>query len=939
MHVTGLRCEHLVDPLGIGITRPRLSWRTETAVRAWRQAAYEVEAVDDDTEAILWSSDRVDGDDSVLVAWGGSNLRARQRCRWRVRVWAEDGPASSWSSWASFELGLLDPDDWIGVFVTPDPDDGGAIEERPAPFLRDEFVVDREFSRARLYVTAIGCYEVVLNGQTVGDDVLAPGWSSYRHRLRYRTHDVTDLVRQGPNALGAVLADGWARGWLGWDGGRAKYTDRLALVAQLEVVHPDGSATVVATDATWRWTTGPIRSADLYMGEQYDARLELEGWAEPGFDDRAWGPVAPFPWDRATLVAPTGPPVRRIEEIEPVAVAIAPSGELVVDFGQNLVGRVRIHVQGPAGGTVVLRHAEVLQDGELAVGPLRRARATDEYTLRGDASGEVWEPRFTFHGFRYLGVSGWPGPFDPRAVTAVVLHSDMERTGWFECSDPLVQRLHENIVWGMRGNFLDVPTDCPQRDERLGWTGDLQVFAPTGTLLYDVAGVLDEWLADLAVDQRDDGAVPQTVPFEGTAMIAAAGWSDAATVVPTTLHQAYGDTGILARQYESMRAWVDHVHRRVGHSMRWTGDFQFGDWLDPSAPSGRPDAARTDRDLLATAYFAHSARLVADAAHMLGRSRDADRYRELAAQIAAAFRAEYVTRNGRIVSDAPTAYAVALTFDLLLPDQRAGAGNRLAELVRGEGCRIGTGFLGTPVVNPALTEAGHDDVAYALLTQPRCPSWLYPVLHGATTIWERWDSLLPDGTINPSGMTSFNHYAFGSVGAWLYHSVAGLRPGAPGWRHLVVRPVPGGGLTSASGTVHTPYGTASSRWHLDEDVLELTVVVPPNCTATVSVPGPADGPVEVGSGTHSWRGEVTQELLARWRQRSTDARYGLGTTLRELAGDQAAMGVFIEHAARIFGVVEDPMALSDLSVAEILDRTGVLGEDEIVALESALAAL
>nr|WP_322723570.1 glycoside hydrolase family 78 protein [Streptomyces spongiae] len=788
------------------------------------------------------------------MPWPFDDLPARARKTVRVRVAGVDRQFSAWSEPGRVEVGLTTPEDWSAVFVSPDWDEDVQADQ-PSPFLRRAFALRGPVRAARLYATALGVYEAEINGVRVGDDVLAPGWTAYDKRLRYQTYDVTDLLRPGRNALGAVLGEGWFRGRIGFDGKtRALYGDRLAFLAQLEVEYTDGTTERVTTDDTWRSATGPVLASSLYDGETYDARLERAGWSEPEHDDSGWRGVRTVPRDLGTLVAPDGPPVRRVEELAPREVITSPSGRTILDFGQNLVGRLRLTVSGEAGRTLTLRHAEVLQEGELCTAPLRTAAAIDSYTLCGEEA-ETFEPRFTFHGFRYAEITGQPDDFDPMTVRAVVLHSDLERTGTFDSSDTLLDRLHENVVWSMRGNFLDLPTDCPQRDERLGWTGDIQVFSPTAAYLYDSAGFLASWLADLATEQAEDGVVPAVVPKVAIGLDSAtAAWGDAAVFVPWALYERYGDTGILAAQYDSMRAWVDHVASLAGDSRLWDTGFQFGDWLDPTAPAGRPDAAATPGELVATAYHARSADLLARAAEILGHAEDAARYRTLADETRAAFQAEYVTGAGRMMADAPTAYALALCFDLLASDtQRAHAGRRLAQLVRANGYKIATGFVGTPLICDALTLSGHLDTAYRLLLQQECPSWLYPVTQGATTIWERWDSLLPDGTVNPSGMTSFNHYALGAVADWLHRTVAGLAPAAPGYRRLRVEPRPGGGLTHARAALRTPYGRAEVSWSLAAGELTVETLVPPNTTAEVVLPG-SDGaaPLLVGSGRHTW---------------------------------------------------------------------------------------
>jgi alpha-L-rhamnosidase len=771
-----------------------------------------------------------------------------------VRVWGADAAEPSrWSEPSSVETGLLGPADWSAQLISPGWSEDTSVDQPPT-LLRRDFRADGEIASARLYVTAHGLFEAELNGVRVGQDVLAPGWSSYRHRLRYHTYDVTGLLRAGDNAIGVTVADGWFRGHIGFDGGlRNIYGERLALLAQLEIRYADGSVGTMVTDQNWRAGRGPILRSGIYPGETHDARLEARGWSVAGFDDSGWSKVECTPPPTGQLVAPSGPPVRRVEELRPEHVFSSPSGRTIVDFGQNLVGRVRITVSGSVGTTVTLRHAEVLEHGELGTRPLRLAEATDRYTLRGGGV-ETWEPRFTIHGFRYVEIDGWPGKIDPDDLRAVVLHSDMRRTGWFSCSDELLNRLHENVLWSMRGNFVDLPTDCPQRDERLGWTGDIQVFAPTAAFLYDCTGMLASWLADVAAEQAELGTVPVYVPYIPSQFPIApvAAWGDAAVVVPWVLYQRTGDAGLLRRQYPSMRAWVDEIDSAAGPTHLWDSGFQLGDWLDPAAPPDRPADARTDRALVATAYLAYSADLLAQAADVLGNSDDHRRYAGLAAATRSAFRHEYVSPSGRLVSDAPTAVALALRFELLLPEQRDTAGRRLVALVKAADHRVATGFVGTPIICDALCDVGAYDTAYHLLTQTQCPSWLYPVGMGGTTIWERWDSMLPDGSINPGDMTSFNHYALGAVADWMHRTVAGLAPAEPGYRTIRVAPRPGGGLTHAAAEHETPYGRAEVAWTRTGGELHVSVLVPWGATAAVELPEPSWGSSRVGPGRHDF---------------------------------------------------------------------------------------
>ncbi|WP_105971058.1 family 78 glycoside hydrolase catalytic domain [Streptomyces geranii] len=833
--VVSVRFEHREDALGVGTPEPRLSWQVRTEDPAWLQTAYEVEL---DGATVV----RVESAEQILVAWPFGPLPSRTRAGVRVRV--ASGPRwSEWSAPAAVETGLLHPADWSARFITPR--DHGALDA-PAPELVRTVVLRPGMVSARLYATAHGVYTASLNGARVGDEVLAPGWTSYRHRLRYQTHDVTALLAEGENTLCVLLGNGWFRGHLGWWGARARYGDRLALLAQLEVRYADGSVETFGTDDQWRTRDTGILADDLYKGQRTDLRIapgEATGLVDVLPDEDA---------DLSRLVAPEGPPVRVTEVLPALKVWQSPSGRTLVDFGQNVVGWVRLRVRDATDGReVTVRHAEVLEGEELCTRPLRTADAIDTYLL-AEAAEAVLEPSLTFHGFRYAEVTGIPD-LAVEDLHAMVVGSDLRRTGWFSCSDPDLEQFHENVVRGTRGNFLDIPTDCPQRDERLGWTGDIQVFSPTASFLFDSAGFLSSWLADLAAEQHPDGSVPWVIPdiLDDTAPTAAA-WGDAAPVVPWVLYERYGDIGILRRQFDSARAWVDKAASLTTDGV-WAGGFQFGDWLDPTAPPDDPFAARTPTDVVATACLARCADVVARTAEVLGRHADAEQYSTLAARTREAFARAYVTPVGRILGDSPTAYAMALQWDLLAsPRHRSVAGDRLADLVRTNGFRIATGFVGTPLMTDALTAAGHPDLAHRLLLEKGCPSWLYPVTMGATTVWERWDSMLPDGTVNPGQMTSFNHYALGAVADWMHRTVAGLAPTAPGYREFTVRPLPYRALTHVAAVHLTPYGEASVCWRRTNGRFHLDVVVPVGARASVHLPGSAQPPVTVAHGTHTW---------------------------------------------------------------------------------------
>jgi alpha-L-rhamnosidase len=753
---------------------------------------------------------------------------------------------------------------FIGACAWPVSSEGD-----PAIYFRRSFDVRPELVAATLRVTALGVYEPYLNGVRVGDEVLEPGWTSYRHRLLVRTHDITALLHSGGNAFGAIVGEGWATGRLGYEtiARRQQFADRLGLYAAIELRYPDRTD-VIETDSRFRAGEGSVRANGIYDGVAIDARLEPAGWNQPGFDDSAWGPVEPIDWDLGTLAEPTGPPIRRIGELAPVDVFRSPRGTTVVDYGQNISGWVRLRLAGQPGQVVTVRHAEVLVDGVPDYETLRTAKATDRYVLAGSGI-EEFEPRFTYHGFRFAEIDG---PFID--ADAVVVHSDMTRTGWFETSDPLVNRLHDNVVWSMRDNFVGLPTDCPQRDERLGWTGDINAFAPTAAFLYDVSGVLRSWLADVALEQRSHGFVPFVVPnVQQGYRSPTALWSDVAVSLPWALYWEYGDPGILRDCYDSMASFTRGVEAALDPDDRWSEGFQFGDWLDPAAPPDRPRRGRTDPHLVATAYFAKVAGEMAATAEVLGRSGDAQHFGALAARVRHAFRAEYVTPNGRITNETATAYALAIEFGLLDDGQLAAAGRQLAAIVRRARGRISTGFAGTPHVASALTRTGHTDVAYMMLMQREAPSFLYPVTRGATTIWERWDAILPDGTVNPSGMTSLNHYALGAVARWLHTVVGGIEATSPGYRSVRIAPQPGGDLTYAKAAHDTAHGRIEVEWHVTGDTVEIRAIIPPGMTATA-------GSRQLGPGEHHWTTPAGRKT----------AKPTLDTPIEELSRDTERWG-------------------------------------------------
>jgi alpha-L-rhamnosidase len=703
----------------------------------------------------------------------------------------------------------------------------------PSPLLRKSFTVSKPVASARLLTTALGLQETRLNGTKVGGEVLEPGWTDYTKRLQYRVSDVTGQIRQGENALGAQLGNGWYSGSIGIAGSQ-RYGTKPWYSAQLRLTYTDGTSSTVATDGTWKTGDGAIRADDLYQGETYDARLAANGWDQPGFNDSAWQAAGVRTDAKPNLVAQVDNGVTVQQEFHPVAITQPKPGVWVADMGQNFGGVDRLSVSGPAGTTVTLRHAEVLNpDGTIYTDNLRAAQATDRFTLAGTGGVETYEPRFTVHGYRYVELTGLPSAPTANTVTGRAMWTAGAQTGTFTSSNAMVNQLQHNILWGERSNMLSVPSDCPQRDERLGWTGDIGIFAGTSTFNLDVANFLGKFSDDLTDAQHADGSFTDVAPgvLDGSGT---AGWGDAGVIVPYTLWQRYGDTGVIQEHFDAMVKWVEYLRSTSGADL--IRDHQtFGDWLNVNDNTGQ--------DLISTAFFAWSSRLVSRMAAATGHTAEATKYGTLADQIGTAFTNKFSAADGTVGANTQTGYVLALAFGLLPASRVQPAADKLAAKVAASGGHLSVGFLGVENLLPVLAAHGHADVAYQVLLQPGFPGWGYMIGRGATTIWERWDGIKPDGSFNDPGMNSFNHYGLGSVGDFLYRSVGGLSPAAPGYAALSVAPQPGGGLTSAKSSYETPYGGAVSDWSISGGTLTLRVTVPAGASATVKVPTAQPGAV------------------------------------------------------------------------------------------------
>ncbi|PKE28747.1 alpha-L-rhamnosidase [Rahnella sp. AA] len=831
---------------------PVIGWEIKSSNRNVRQISYHIQIANDKNFSdVFFDSGIVPEEISNNISVGDLSLAPSSRYFVRVQIEDNHGEISAWSEIAQFVTGLCGSP-WLASFITGESSE--AKKSSAATSLRKEFHVshEKEIASAFVHVSALGLYQLYLNGKKIGNDELTPGWTSYHHHLLYQTYDVTGLLEDGINAFGALLGAGWYKGDMGFTRDRNYYGEQTALICQLAIHYADGSEEVVITDESWKSDSSPVLFSEIYDGEIYDARKEQAGWKNKNYPATRWQAVNVIDYDKSTLTAQGTCTVRQIETLKPLAVIITPQGDRVIDFGQNLSGWVEFNVTGRAGEKVILRHFEVLDaKGNVYLDNLRSAQQRIEYYLKGGGE-ETYHPHFTCQGFRYIKIEEYPGELKLDNFKAIVLHSEMTQTGQFSCSNPDINQLHHNILWGLKGNFVDVPTDCPQRDERLGWTGDAQIFCRTASYLMQTRNFFAKWLTDLRFDQTAEGGVPHVIPdiltghcsrdrlLSDGGTDSASAWADAAVINPWTMYLMYGDTRVLKNQYESMKAWIDFMTEHSENNI-WHYKLQFGDWVALDAKEGSYFGA-TPNDLTCTAYYAWSTLLFARAAKALKRMSDHEKYLKLHQDIVRSFQNEFFTPTGRLASGTQTAHILALYFNLVPDVFRQKTAQRLVELLHEQGGHLVTGFVGTPYFCHALSQNGFAKEAWDLLLKDDFPSWLYQVKAGATTIWEHWDGIRPDGSMWSADMNSFNHYAYGAVGEWLYRVAAGIEVDEeqPAFKHAVISPVIGGGLDWLNADYHSLYGEISVHWKVTGDSprgkkVVLDVNIPANTSATITL--------------------------------------------------------------------------------------------------------
>lgn len=834
MMLYDVRVEYRHEPIGIDASSPRFSWKIKSSEKNTVQESYSIRVTElapsKEKVSILWDTGIVNSDKSVLVKYEGEKLKPRTL--YGVEIAVTDNHGEKSETQTCFETGLMYPENMDARWITV-PD---SFSSSACPVFTRRFETSSGIVRARIYASALGIYEMALNGEKVGDAYLTPGWTNYHKRIQYQTYDVTDMISSGSSNWEITVADGWYKGPYGVDSTPCLYGTEIAVIAELHIDYADGSSQVIKTGSEWDVYEKSIRYSEIYMGEVIDST----------FTGVCLGKAKVYEHEKNVLISQENEYVKAVKRISYKSYIVTPKGEKVIDFGQNLAGFVEFRVRGEKGQKITLRHAETLDKNKnFYTENLRNAKATDVFIC--DGTEQIFSPHFTYHGFRYISIEGMD-EVNPGDFTAVVLHTDMEETGSFRCSDESINRLQQNIQWGERSNFVDIPTDCPQRDERMGWTGDAQVFCKTASFNMNTALFFTKWLHDLKSEQTMEFGPPHVVPNIWGDKDAAAAWSDAATIVPWTIYREYGDERLLSEQYDSMKDYVDYITANTNEENGlWQYGFQYADWLALDKEECSDRVGATDIYLVANAFYAHSAMLVSKAAEVLGKDEDHKKYLDLHNRIVRLFQDEYTTKNGRLVSDTQTGLVLALHFDLVKKEHRDKVICSLKENINRHGDHLTTGFVGTPYICHALSDNGLHDLAGKLLLNDDFPSWLYSVKMGATTIWERWNSVKPDGSFDESGMNSLNHYAYGSIGSWMYEKLAGIQLMDPGYKKFRIAPRPVKGIKKAEASLESPYGLIKSSWQIQDGRLMLDILVPANTEATVVFPG-CENPVTAGSG-------------------------------------------------------------------------------------------
>ncbi|MDO5423729.1 MAG: glycoside hydrolase family 78 protein [Eubacteriales bacterium] len=886
MKIYDFRIEYQKNPRGLSVRKPRFSWKMEAAERDTVQKSYCLQVIKDGKTA--WDSGIIPSHQSVLVPYGGEELQ--EETEYRVKLVVEDNHGTIAECRSSFCTGIFDGKELKAEMITHDFPE----EETACPIFYRRFRMEKKAAKAYLYATAHGVYEAAVNGWRVENDFMAPGWTSYRKRLQYQFYDITDFLRE-ENEVAITVGNGWYKGILGFDCKPNRYGDRVAALAEIHILYEDGSRDVVATDESWKVRTGEIRYSEIYMGETIDTD-------EPEIRE---GTVTAVPFDKGILEVQESEPVRITQRIEPQKIFTDPQGRKLVDFGQNLTGLVEVKIKGVKGQKIVVRHAETLdKDGNFYPDTLRSAKSTDTYICNG--TKQTFLAHFTFHGFRYIAVEGI-SELKPEMFTACVMHSDMEKIGDFHCSNEKVNQLQSNISWGLRDNFFDIPTDCPQRDERLGWMGDAQVFSWTAAFNRNTARFFSKWMRDIAADSSLEKGVPHVVP-DIMETYSSSAWSDAAVIIPWVVYQSYGDERILEESWQCMHEWVDYIKNHTNENGLWMSGYQYGDWLALDKEETADRTGATDKYLIANAYYLYVTDLVRQTAEILEKHQEAEYYQKLYELTLHSFQEEYFTPRGRIVSETQTGCVLALYFHLAKGKDRDKILETLLTNIGNHKNHLTTGFVGTPYLCHALSENGAHETAATLFMREDYPSWLYAVNRGATTIWERWNSIMPDGSFEESGMNSLNHYAYGSIGDWMYRKIAGINQIEPGYHSFSIRPMFVKGIEEAEGSLESPYGKIVSAWSCKNKKIHIRVQVPPNTTAVIYLPEKA-GILEVGSGIHEYEYDTDTCLKTE--------RYSMDSNLGEITEQPLAVAMINQFAP---GMLDNPMIeyAYGMTIAELL---------------------